>query len=165
MQLVEEKIFGPLNMKNSFWVVPESKVPELAIGMQSNGNGKTHQLAAREHTGRGYKVPNGGIYSTPNDLMKFMNAIMGYGNMLKPESLAAMVAGQTPTDNYGYGLSLFTDDQISTAGHGGSVAGYNCYMAYDQESQYGVILMRNYNRGQTNLGRASLDLIRQLKSL
>ena len=165
MQMVEEKIFKPLNMQNSYWVVPESKMPELAIGMQSNGKGKVHEKAAIEHKGRGYKVPNGGIYSTPNDLMKFMNAIMGYGDVLKPTSLSAMLEGQTPTGNYGYGLSLFTDDQISIAGHGGSVAGYNCYMAFDKESQYGVILMRNYNQGKTNLGRASRALIRKLKSL
>ena len=164
MQLVEEKIFKPLNMSNSFWVVPEARIPDIAVGMQSNGKGQVHELAAREHKGRGYKVPNGGIYSTPNDLMKFMNAIMGYGDILKPESLSTMLDDQTPDGNYGYGLSLFADDQISTTGHGGSVAGYNCYMAFDKESQYGVILMRNYNRGKTNLGRASRELIRKLKS-
>lgn len=164
MQLVEEKIFKPLNMNNSFWIVPESKMSELAIGMQSNGKGQVHEQAAREHKGRGYKVPNGGIYSTPNDLMKFMNALMGYGGLLKQESLSAMLGAQTPGDNYGYGLSLFEDDEISTAGHGGSVAGYNCYMAFDKESQYGVVLMRNYNRGKTNLGSASRELIRKLKS-
>lgn len=163
MQLVEEKIFKPLNMNNSFWIVPEARIPDMAVGMQSNGKGQVHALAAREHKGRGYKVPNGGIYSTPNDLMKFMNAIMGYGSLLKPKSLSAMLDGQTPEGNYGYGLSLFADDQISTAGHGGSVAGYNCYMAFDKESQYGVILMRNYNQGKTNLGRASRALIRKLK--
>ena len=165
MQMVEEKIFEPLDMQHSFWIVPESKMPDLAVGMLSNGKGEVHEKAAVEHQGRGYKVPNGGIYSTPNDLMKFMNAIMGYGDLLKPQSLAAMVEGQTPTGNYGYGLSLFSDDQISTAGHGGSVAGYNCYMAYDKESGYGVILMRNYNRGKTNLGRACRELISRLKAL
>ena len=165
MLLVEEKIFKPLNMNNSFWIVPEAKIPDMAVGMQSNAKGQVHVLADKEHKGRGYKVPNGGIYSTPNDLMKFMNAIMGYGGVLKPESLSAMQASQTPEDNYGYGLSLFADGEVSTAGHGGSVAGYNCYMAFDKESQYGVILMRNYNRGKTNLGRASRELIRKLKSL
>ena len=165
IELVEIMIFEPLHMTNSYWVVPEGKTPELAVGMQSNGKGKTHKLAAKEHAGRGYKVPNGGIYSTPNDLMKFMNGLMGYGSLLTPGSRTAMLSGQTPKGNYGYGLSLFNDDQISTAGHGGSVAGYNCYMAFDKESQYGVVLMRNYNRGKTNLGRASLDLIRKLKGL
>lgn len=164
MQLVEERIFKPLHMKNSFFIVPESKMADLAIGMQSNGMGQVYEAAAREHKGRGYKVPNGGIYSTPNDLKRFMNAIMGYDGLLKPESLAAMQQGQTPEDNYGYGLSLFEDNEISTAGHGGSVAGYNCYMLFDKESQYGVIIMRNYNRGKTNLGRVSRELIKKLKS-
>lgn len=164
MQLVEERIFKPLHMNNSFFIVPNSRMSDLAIGMQSNGMGQVYEAAAREHKGRGYKVPNGGIYSTPNDLMKFMNAIMGYDALLKPESLSAMQQSQTPEGNYGYGLSLFEDNEISTAGHGGSVAGYNCYMLFDKESQYGVILMRNYNRGKTNLGRVSRELIKKLKS-
>lgn len=165
MQLVEEKLFKPLNMDNSFFIVPDSIMTDLAIGMQSNGMGEVHEAAAQEHKGRGYKVPNGGIYSTPNDLKKFMNAIMGYDGLLKPESLAAMQQGQTPEDNYGYGLSLFEDNEISTAGHGGSVAGYNCYMLFDKDSQYGVVLMRNYNRGKTNLGRLSREIIRKLKTI
>jgi CubicO group peptidase (beta-lactamase class C family) len=164
MDMVETYIFEPLDMRDSYWIVPESAMPQLAIGMQSNSEAQVNERAAAEHAGRGYKVPNGGIYSTPNDLMKFMNAIMGYEDLLTDESQALMVGAQTPEGNYGYGLSLFTDDQISTAGHGGSVAGYNCYMAYDKESKYGVILMRNYNQGKTNLGRASRDLISKLKS-
>ena len=165
MQLVEEKIFEPLQMNNSYFIVPESKLTEMAIGMISNGKGQVHQKAAQEHSGRGYKVPSGGIYATPNDLMKFMNAIMGYGAILAPESRSVMLKGQTPTNNYGYGLSLFEDEHVSTAGHGGSVAGYNCYMLFDKESEYGVVLMRNYNRGKTNLGKASGELIRTLKGL
>jgi CubicO group peptidase (beta-lactamase class C family) len=165
MELVEEKIFQPLKMKRSYFIVPKSKVRQLAIGMRSDGRGMAFEQAAKEHRGRGYKVPNGGVYSTPEDLMKFMNAIMGYSKVLSAESQALMVASHTPEDNYGYGLSLFQDEDISTAGHGGSVAGYNCYMAFDQESEYGVILMRNYNRGKTNLGRASRELIRILKGL
>lgn len=165
MQLVEENIFRPLNMTHSFFVVPESNMASLAIGMESNGQGQAQMAAAREHSGRGYKVPNGGIYSTPEDLMKFMNAIMGYGGLLTEESRSAMVQAQTPEKNYGYGLTLFEDEELSTAGHGGSVAGYTCNMVFDQESQYGVILMRNYNRGGTNLSRASLDVIRKLKRL
>ncbi len=164
MQMVEDMIFKPLAMNDSYWIIPETKLAQLTVGMESNGKGEVNERAALEHSGRGYKVPNGGIYSTPNDLMKFMNAIMGYGDLLSEESQAAMVSSHTPENNYGYGLSLFTDDQISTAGHGGSVAGYNCYMAYDKESEYGVILMRNYNRGATNLGRTSRAILRALKN-
>lgn len=165
MQLVEEKIFEPLNMTQSFFIIPESKLTKLAVGMESNGLGKAQVAAAREHSGRGYKVPNGGIYSTPEDLMKFMNAIMGYGGLLKEESRSAMVEGQTPEKNYGYGLTLFEDEELSTAGHGGSVAGYTCNMVFDKDSGHGVILMRNYNRGRTNLNKASLEVIRKIKSL
>ncbi len=44
-------------------------------------------------------------------------------------------------------------------GHGGSVAGYTAYLCFDPETQIGVVLLRNYNQGQTNLGRSASALL------
>ncbi len=49
-------------------------------------------------------------------------------------------------------------------GHEGSVAGYTAYRCFDSETQIGMVLLRNYNRGQTNLGqRASALLVDLVK--
>ncbi len=163
IELVEEKIFKPLNMTNSFFIVPEDRMADLAKGMNPSSHGTINPDSELEHKGRGYKVPNGGIYSTPNDLAIFMAANMGYKGILSRDNLAIMQSKQTPKGNYGLGFALYEDNTISTVGHGGAVTGYNCSLLFEKESQYGVILMRNYNRGNTNLYRSSVALIRQLK--
>lgn len=164
IELVEERIFKPLNMSNSFFIVPESKIANLAKGMKDRSIAGIDDQAKLEHMGRGYKVPNGGIYSTPNDLAKFMASSMGHMEILSQSNLAKMQSKQSPEGNYGLGFFLYQDSTISTVGHGGGVAGYTCYLLFEKESQYGVIQMRNYNRGNTSLNTSSAALIRKLKT-
>jgi len=165
IELVEEKIFKPLNMSSSFFIVPEDKMVDLAKGMRYQSIGEINSQSKLEHVGRGYKVPNGGIYLTPNDLAKFIVSNMGRMEILTQKNLSTMQSNQTPDGNYGLGFFLYQDGSISTVGHGGSVAGYNCSLLFEKESQYGVILMRNYNLGNTDLNASSFALIRKLKTL
>jgi CubicO group peptidase (beta-lactamase class C family) len=80
-----------------------------------------------------------------------------------------MLTIQTPEDTtrgYGLGLSIRTaDNGIRLAGHGGSVAGYNAYLVFDPETKIGAIMLRNYSRGNTNLGRAAQGLVAALASI
>ena len=47
-------------------------------------------------------------------------------------------------------------------GHGGSVAGYNGHMVFEPVSGIGVVLLRNYGGGETNLGRTARELLWEL---
>lgn len=49
------------------------------------------ETPAREHEGRGYKVPNGALYSTVADLARFLFFQLGHGpeSLLPHEDLAA----------------------------------------------------------------------------
>ena len=170
IELVKDKIFNPLNMNNSYFIVPHDKLGNLAKGLGGGPLGDLNrEKPEKEHIGRGYKVPNGAIYSTPNDLAKFMMANMGYSEMLNKDNLELMQTTKTPEgewrQNYGLGFSLYQDSTISTVGHGGSVSGYTAKFEFEKESKYGVILMRNYNWGITNLGLRSKILLRKLKNL
>ena len=168
IDLVKNKLFNPLNMNNSFFIVPKDKLPNLSRGMGGGPLGVLDmETPEKEHVGRGYKVPNGAIYSTPNDLAKFMISNMGYTESLTNANLDLMQSTKTPAGdwwgNYGLGFSLYQDSSISTVGHGGSVSGYTAHFIFEKESQYGVILMRNYNWGITNLNLRSVTLLRKLK--
>lgn len=170
IELVKDKIFKPLNMKSSFFIVPKDRLANLATGMGGGPQGNLDkEKPKKEHVGRGYKVPNGAIYSTPNDLAKFMIANMGYSEMLNKDNLELMQTTKTPEGewwkNYGLGFSLYQDSTISTVGHGGAVSGYTANFIFEKESRYGVILMRNYNWGATNLNLRSLILLRKLKEV
>ena len=42
------------------------------------------------------------------------------------------------------------------------MAGYNAHLVFDPMSKVGVVLLRNYNRGNTNLGRSAAALLEEL---
>jgi len=166
MELVEERIFAPLGMSSSTFVVGSALQTRLAAGYVNRDGEIDARPPAREHAGRGYKVPNGGVYSTVGDLARFAAGVSGALRLLDDETRAAMLSIQTPesdTQGYGLGFSLRRDaDGTWWASHGGSVAGYNAHLLFQPDSQLGVVLLRNYNGGATSLGGAALDLARKL---
>jgi CubicO group peptidase (beta-lactamase class C family) len=170
MELVQQEIFSPLGMTGSAFVVVGAELEaRLATGYVNGRDGTVDaETPWQEHGGRGYKVPNGGVYSTVADLGRFLGAITGVPGLriLSEESRQEMISIQTPESperGYGIGLSIERgEDGITLVGHGGSVAGYTAYMAVDPESSLGVVLLRNYQRGETNLGAAAKALIGRL---
>lgn len=171
IDLVEEKIFVPLGMTGSSFIVEGGELePRLAQGYAVRDGTVSGEAPAREHAGRGYKVPNGGVYSTVADLGRFLGAIAGVPGLriLDESSRAEMVRIQTPEDpqrGYGLGFTLAIDDDGNRlAAHGGSVAGYNAYMVVDPDHRVGVVLLRNYTGGTTNLGRVAQSLLEDLRT-
>ncbi|WP_109301213.1 serine hydrolase [Aquimarina sp. AU474] len=170
VELVKEKIFRPLEMNNTYFQVPENQKENLVKGMAGGPTAElNYEIPKRELNEVGYRVPNGGIYSTPRDMVKFMKACMGYSALLSESSIEMLQTTQTPTtrlrSNYSFGFNLYSDQEINTVGHGGSNAGYSAHFEYEKNSKYGVILMRNYNFGNTNLDLRSNSLLRKLSEV
>ncbi len=96
--LIEENIFIPLGMTNSYYIVPKEKIAQLAVGISRLNSGKIDLETPKiEHLGRGYKIPNGGIYSTPDDLSKFIIANLGYDSLLSADNIEFMQSGKVWT--------------------------------------------------------------------
>ena len=171
MELVREDVFHPLGMSSSTFVIDRELAPRLPAGYANRGQSIDAAFPAREHAGRGYKVPNGGVYSTVADLARFMGAIGGNAPMpiLSDESRLEMMRVHTPEDpDAGYGLGLMVQKSPAgdwLVGHSGSVAGYSAYMVFEPETGLGVVMLRNYNQGQTNLGEVSRELLIELLDL
>ena len=170
MDQVEARIFEPLGMTSSTFVVGGDLLPALSRGHANGGDGEVNtEQPAREHSGRGYKVPNGGVYSTVDDLARFAAGVMGRGgvSLLTGETRAEVLRVQTPEDperGYGLGFSVDGADGRVFAGHGGSVAGYTAYLGFEPATGLTVVLLRNYNRGRTNLGGAARELLAGLSA-
>ncbi len=169
MELVTEWIFKPLGMESSTFIIGDDLQPLLTSGYANRRDGTVDaESPAREHAGRGYKVPNGGIYSTVADLGRFVAAMTGAAPVaiLREEVRAEMLRVQAPEGGrgrYGLGFSIqVTDEGHMLAGHGGSVSGYTAHLLFDPESRIGVVLLRNYGGGDTNLGRAARELLLEL---
>lgn len=165
MDQVETRIFVPLGMEGSTFIVGDSLLPRLSKGHANGADGDVNtERPAHEHAGRGYKVPNGGVYSTVDDMAAFAAGVMGRGgtSLLSDGMRAEVLSVQTPEDpdnGYGLGFSINTVDGRVFAGHGGSVAGYTAYLLFEPATGLTVVLLRNYNRGRTNLGRAARELL------
>jgi CubicO group peptidase (beta-lactamase class C family) len=167
MTLVEQGIFTPLGMTSSTFIVGDRLRPWLSVGYANGPGGIDPSVPAREHDGRGYKVPNGGVYSTVVDLARFVGALTGAGKTVTSATMRqAMLTKQTPeagASGYGFGLQISAAEGAATVvGHGGSVAGYTAFVCFDPQSKIGVILLRNYDSGRTNLGSAATQLVRAL---
>ena len=173
IEMVQSEIFGPLGMTgSSFAVVGSDLEPRLATGYVNTSGGSVRgEQPAREHAGRGYKVPNGGVYSTVADLGRLLGAVAGVPGLriLSDESRLEMISVQTPEQanrGYGLGFSVVVDaDGDRLVSHGGSVAGYTAFMTVDPQTRIGVVLLRNYQSGATNLGRAAQGLLVELSAL
>jgi len=153
MELVENRIFKPLDMNSSFYMIPAGYEDRVAVGYHRNSlswkpDGK---IATTEYAGRGYKVPNGGIYTTAGDLARFIMAQYSDSNQLAKKYREMMQTIQTPGDEKrGYGFGLFVvnaDDGSKFAGHDGSVAGYTAFMLFNARSKVGAIVMRDCDYG------------------
>ena len=168
MELIDSLTFRPLGMESSVFVIGEDLAPLLAVGYENRGDGAVdHEMPALEHSGRGYKVPNGGIYSSVGDLGQFIRGMSGTAEseVLAEGSRNEMHRWQTPVGGRGYGLGLsitVTDDSLRLLGHGGSVAGYTAHLKFEPRTGLGVVLLRNYGRGATNLGETATELLSEL---
>ena len=167
IELMQQEVFTPLGMSNTFYEIPESKISQLAKGRAGGPmGGYDDARPQREIVGRGWSVPNGGIWSTASDLARFMHCNLGYCSILRPENLALMQTIQTPAGGwqqvYGLGFTIYQDSTLHTIGHEGGTPGYRANFLFDKNSEYGVILLRNYNWGITNLNLRSTVLLRKL---
>ena len=170
MEQVEARIFEPLGMTGSTFVIDDALRARLSTGHANGRDGQVDtERPAREHAGRGYKVPNGGVYSTVDDLAAFAAGVMGRGgrSLLSEGMRAEALSVQTPEDpesGYGLGFSITTAEGRVFAGHGGSVAGYTAYLLFEPATGLTAVLLRNYNRGRTSLGGAARRLLMSLSA-
>ena len=169
IQMVQQWIFTPLHMDNTFFSMPENKMAELAEGIVNSKKNlkdkinKSHSLqGVLDSTLGGYTIPCGGIYSTSPDLAKFTIALMGRTPLLEPESLREMQVTPPGGMYYGLGLMLARYKKLDFIGHGGLVPGYIAQFSIEKNNVYAAILMRNYNRGKTNLALDSRKLLHKL---
>ena len=123
----------------------------LAHGYQRAADGTASRAAGdSELDGRGYRVPNGAMFSTITDLAKFAAWELGEGpaGILKKETQdanygRAFFYNANMTAAYGVGFQVERLGDIVMLGHGGATAGYHSSLLVHRPSRLGVIVLRN----------------------
>ena len=160
-----QRIFGPLGMKDTFFFPPEAKhgriapIHRVADGELENTGSDIYRRGAR------YPAPEGGLYSTARDLVRFYQMFLNGGELdgariVSSSTVEVMTrnhtgeieAGFAPGMGFGYGWTVvrnvdgvFRGNSIGTYGHGGA---YRTYAFVDPEKELiGVILFQKEGGG------------------
>jgi CubicO group peptidase (beta-lactamase class C family) len=152
VEYVPKHIFQPLGMTHSALDYTAGMAAHLSKGYQAEGpNAIDSEAPQKEHAGRGYKVPNGAIYTTVGDLAHFASFLLDEGpeTVLKKASLervlaqSAIQADANLASGYGPGFSVERRDGYVALGHGGAVAGYQAALYVNRKAGVGVVVLAN----------------------
>jgi len=158
---ITRNIFEPLGMTHSGFEPDAAMRKHLSKGYISIPTGYNSQLPAAELVrGRGYKVPNGAIFTTVGDLAKFVSFEMGEGpqDVLKHSVQRANYQRSFPQGSslgldhardvsYGVGFEKMVVNGHVLIGHDGDVAGFSALALFDPDRRIGIVCLRNSNNG------------------
>ena len=152
LEYVPKHIFEPLGMTETSLVLTPKVRAHLSKGYDLLPDKVESETPDRENEqGRGYKVPNGAIYTTVGDLGRFASFLMGDGpdDVLSRMTLDKDLTGSAIQANFqlesGYGIGTFVmrREGYTAFGHGGDVAGYQAALYMNREKGVGVIVLAN----------------------
>ena len=128
-EFIQSRILDPLNMKDTYWDVPEDQLYRMPYKFhnKAKGNGRVigEDLSA-------YVSNAGGLFSTTRDYLHFQQMLVNGGalfghQILKPETVAMMTTNQVgtlfsqaakggPGQGYGYTTAITLDQKKSRNG-------------------------------------------------
>lgn len=169
-EYVQEQILRPLVMTNSAFEPNERIRPLLSKGYSIDVNGEVDSVTpAMEHGGRGYKVPNGALYTNVTDLARFLSFELGFGpeevlpSKVLSENFSRVNSSNGNLDEgYGVGFQLNRRENLTFHGHGGSVSGYRAAAYINLEAQIGVVVLSNVSGGSFEIVGVCLDSLEAL---
>jgi CubicO group peptidase (beta-lactamase class C family) len=156
--VVLERVVRPLGMARTAWEPTPDVRKDLAHGYQlpQGGGAASRKGPDTELEGRGYRVPNGALFSTITDLAKFVAWELGErpAKVIKKETQEGNYArvfvtgpanGSSPAlaSGYGVGFQVNRRGDLVILGHGGATAGYLTAAFVHRPSKLGVIVLRN----------------------
>ena len=169
--VVEDQILKPLGMVRSGMEISAPLRRDLAHGYRSTQRKPpaSREAADRELEGRGYRVPNGALFSTISDLAKFVSWELGAttATILKKETQdanynRAFFHNAAMTSAYGVGFTVSRRGEMVMLGHGGSTAGFHAAALVHRPSRLGVIAFRNCDNCAVDAGPVATRVLQQL---
>jgi len=116
-QLLRERLFGPLGMKNTGYLLTDSQKKQSAptVGPPNFRQGTVHDPLAAYYIDSEHSGGNAGLFSSANDLTRFSQMILSDGQwngkqILKPETINRFVTNSLPLrlrEMYGLGWGRY----------------------------------------------------------
>jgi len=138
--LIRNRITRPLGMPDTGITLSSSMKQRMATGHNATlapvalANWDGHALAGA-----------GALRSSANDMLTFLEAVLGYRESPLAPALKAMLevrrpAGQT---EIGLGWLIYPTDGRKIALHNGGTGGFRSFIGYDPEERIGVVVLSN----------------------
>jgi CubicO group peptidase (beta-lactamase class C family) len=160
---VRESIYKPAGMVNTDAYELDKVNPNLAVGYHKTftDNGIVWSNNVFQHVMRG--GPQGGGYSTVEDLLRFDQALRG-GKLVSPAMVKVLTTPKPELNspNYGYGFAVNT--ATGTAGHSGGFLGIHSNLDMFLNSGWTAIIMSNYSMAGVPVMQKMVSLIQQSDS-
>jgi len=169
LEYLPQHIFMPLGMTHTSLVLTPDVQAHLAKGYQMTmGSPSSVESDMENRTGRGYKVPNGAIYTTVGDMAKFASFLMGRGpasvlapaKLLRYQNQYVVPTGVANPGGYGLGIMFVRVGRYIAEGHGGAVSGFSAALYMNWEAGLAVVVLSSaVGNGAVNVDELALQAL------
>lgn len=161
-QFIQENIFRPLGMQNSYYMSNEPIIPKRASGYASTELG----FRNADYLSMTQPYAAGALGSTIDDLVLWDRAVREHRLVSAPTQAlmfapVKLTAGKT--EDYGYGWALGDYRGQPFVHHGGGINGFSTFMTQFQQAPVSIIILTN--RAGFDAGNCSLRIARLVLGL
>lgn len=151
---MEDELLKPVGMTRSTFRLDMASTYPLALGHRVS-DGKAYVVRPVPDNPAGW--PSGALFSTANDLCRWVVALMNDGRLegkqvlrkgLFEQLAAAHADVLSSRTQYGYGLALVERRGLKMLEHGGARAGYGSFIRIIPEKRVAVVILTNGRGGQ-----------------
>jgi CubicO group peptidase (beta-lactamase class C family) len=149
-EVADEAVLRPAGMAHTGFDPVDSDPPRLAVGYVED-DGPADRWRSNIFSITANPMPDGGMISTPVDLARLIDALVG-GRLLGEDTVAAMTRPQGPpsdeVEQWGYGCKLTVrDGRVVAFGHGGGDPGVSALLTHYPAAATTVAVACNRDRG------------------
>ena len=143
--LVRARITGPLGMSDTSIDPIRDMQQRAAVGYDSD----LHPVA---HWDLGAVASAGAFRSTANDLLKFLDACLGFKKSGLLSGMDAMLTvrrpgGMSPSSGIALAWNIYDDNGREIFWKNGSVGGFRAFLGFDRATRVGVVALANAQTG------------------
>lgn len=150
VDLVEQRILAPLQMTSSGFQLNEEQRGRLAVGYQLRDDGSVRTVSGLPESDGRYLIPSGSLYSSVEDLARFISFQLGYGpeqplTREERRDFYGRLYSARGALSYGYGLGISSSyrNGLLIRGHSGTIAGYTGASFFAPRLNLGAVVLHN----------------------
>ena len=159
-ELLHERLFTPLSMKDSFVVVPSAEKARFIDGFAPDGKASQHWDFHDASAGAG------AVRSTASDMLLYIEAAMGRTKKLQPafELMEAPQYEMGPKTQIGLAWIIIEMNKKRAWWHNGGTGGFASFTGFSKNPGVGVVVLSNRFNAAGEVDKIGLKVLEALMS-